>query len=88
MTEFITRYQEFSAAINMQMQVQVAAQKRMVDNQTVIESLLKVILLCGKQGLALHGHRHHNIDWEEKRNQQMKATSLNLFVSEQRLMTL
>ena len=47
MTEFITRYQKPSIAINMQ--IQVAAQKRIEDNQKVTESLLKVILLCGKQ---------------------------------------
>ena len=29
-----------------------------------IESLLKVVILCGKQGLALRGHRDDRIDWK------------------------
>lgn len=32
----------------------------------VIESLLKIVLLCGKQGLALHGHRDDWTDWSEE----------------------
>ena len=64
MTEFIARYRQPSAAIEMQMQL--SAQKRMADNQQVIESLFKVILLCGKQGLALRGHRDDHISWEEE----------------------
>ena len=31
-------------------------------NQHVIESLLKIVLLCGKQGLAFCGHRDDLID--------------------------
>ena len=64
MTEFIAQYQQPSAAVDMQMQL--AAQKRMADNQQVIESLFKVILLCGKQGFALRGHRDDHISWEEE----------------------
>lgn len=37
----------------------------MEDNKKVIESLLKIIMLCGKQGLALHGHRDDCIHWTE-----------------------
>ena len=29
----------------------------METNQKVIESLLRIVILCGKQGLALGGHR-------------------------------
>ena len=34
-------------------------------NQKVIESLLKVALLCGKQGLAFRGHRDEHVDCRE-----------------------
>lgn len=34
-------------------------------NQQVIESLLKIVILCGKQGLALHGHHDDGICWED-----------------------
>ena len=29
----------------------------------MIESLLKVVIVCGKQGLALCGHRDDKVDW-------------------------
>lgn len=29
-----------------------------------IDSLLKITISCGKQGLALRGHRDHKIDWQ------------------------
>ena len=35
----------------------------METNQKVIESLLHIIILCGKQELALRGHRDDRIDW-------------------------
>ena len=38
----------------------------MESNQKVIESLLKIVLLCGKQGLALRGHRDDTINWEDE----------------------
>ena len=34
----------------------------------VLESLTKIVLLCGKQGLALRGHRDDRISWEEDAN--------------------
>ena len=67
MSEFITRYQEPSAAISIQMQA--TAQKRMEENQSVIASLFKVVLLCGKQGLALRGHRDDHINWVGEDNE-------------------
>ena len=36
----------------------------MESNQKVIKSLLKIVMLCSKQGLALHGYRDDAIDWE------------------------
>ena len=35
-------------------------------NKQVIESLLRVAILCGKQGLAMQGHRDDKIHWEDK----------------------
>ena len=32
-------------------------------NRHVIASLFKVVILCGKQGIALRGHRDDSIDW-------------------------
>ena len=33
-------------------------------NQKVVKSLLRIVILCGKQGLALRGHRDDRIDWQ------------------------
>lgn len=56
----------------------------MEDNQRVIESLLKVILLCGKQDLALRGHRDEHIEWEKEVTSN-ESNLLRLFISEQKL---
>lgn len=45
------------------------SKKKLEDNQRVIESLFKVILLCGMQGLALRGHRDNHIEWDEEREE-------------------
>ena len=37
----------------------------MKENEKVISSLFKVVLLCGKQGIAFRGHRDDGINWEE-----------------------
>ena len=43
------------------------AKRTMENTQKVIKSLLKIVM-CGKQGLALHGHRDDAIDWEDEEN--------------------
>ena len=37
----------------------------MEKNQHVIECLLKIVLLCGKQGLAFRG-RDDRVDWSDE----------------------
>ena len=32
----------------------------------MVESLLKIVLLCGRQGLALHGHCDDKVTWTEE----------------------
>ena len=41
------------------------SQKIIRSNKQVIESLLKIVILCGKQGLALRGHRDDHISWSD-----------------------
>ena len=69
MTEFLARYESPSQAVDAVLSSQV--RQTMVTNQKVIESLLRVIILCGKQELALRGHRDDRIDWQsdEKSNE-------------------
>ena len=55
MSEFLARYENPSQTISTIFYQ--AAKGRLVENKQVVESLLKVVLLCGKQGLALRGHR-------------------------------
>lgn len=54
MSKFVARYKNPSLAINTI--VDSEAQKIMKNNQMIVESLLKIIILRGKKGLALSGH--------------------------------
>ena len=60
MSEFVKRYENPSQTIATQLNTQL--QKTIENNKRVIESLLRVVM-CGKQGLALRGHRDDNIVW-------------------------
>ena len=63
MSAFLAAYEHPTRAVNTRLDTQ--AQKQLVDNQHVLESLFKVTLLLGKQGLAFHGHRDDQIEWQE-----------------------
>lgn len=63
MSEFIARYENPALAISTI--VSSSTQQIMENNQKVVESLLKIVLLCGKQGLALCGHRDDRIIWSD-----------------------
>ena len=56
MSEFLARYENPSQTIGTIFDQE--AKDRLVEKKKVVESLLKVVLLCGKQGLALRGHRN------------------------------
>ena len=64
MSEFIDRYKNPAQAVDVVLQSRL--QQIVERNQHVIEALLKIVLLCGKQGLALRGHRDDGIDWSEE----------------------
>lgn len=64
MEEFLVRYQNPTQAVGAVLNNE--SRQIMENNQKVIESLLKVVMLCGKQGLALRGHRDDTINWEEE----------------------
>ena len=38
----------------------------MENNKKVLESLFKIVMLCGRQELALRGYRDDQIDWIEE----------------------
>ena len=62
--EFLARFEDPSKSIDT---ILDAETQRITDsNQKVIESLLRIVLLCGKQGLALRGHRDDRVNWEEE----------------------
>ena len=63
MSEFLAQYEIPSQTISTIFDQ--AAKDRSVENKQVVECLLKVVLLCGKQGLALRGHRDDNVLWTE-----------------------
>ena len=64
MVEFIDKYENPATAINVVMNSRL--QQLMDRNMHVIKSLLKIVILCGKQGIALRGHRDDHIDWSSK----------------------
>ena len=61
MSEFVSRYEHPTTAVNVVMDT--AAKQLMERNKMVIESLLKITILCGKQGLPLRGHRDDGVDF-------------------------
>jgi len=64
MKEFLTRYKNPTKAIDVAFETEL--QQRIEHNQKVLESLFRIILLCGKQGIPLRGHRDDNIPWFEE----------------------
>lgn len=64
MSEFVARFEHPSEAIDTQLNKET--KERMEENQKVIESLLKIVMLCGKQGIALRGHRDDHIVWTDE----------------------
>jgi hypothetical protein len=60
MDEFLARYAQPSEAISTKLSVE--AHNIIQDNCQVIESLMKVVLVCGAQGLPLRGHRDDRVE--------------------------
>ena len=60
--KFIARYEIPSQAIDVALNSRLS--QTMEANAKVVEILLKIAILCGKQGLALRGHRDDKIDWQ------------------------
>ena len=60
MDEFLARFSQPSEAVSTKLSTQ--AQKNIQENCQVIESLIKVILVCGMQGLPLRGHRDDKVE--------------------------
>lgn len=82
MSEFVSRYEHPTTAINVLMD---PAAKQLIDrNKTVIESLLKITMRCGKQGLPVRGMMVLILGKEV--NLQTRAISLNLSIFELKVM--
>ena len=59
MKEFLTRYRNPTKSIDVGFEREI--QQRIENNQKVLESLFRIVLLCGKQGIPLRGHRDDNV---------------------------
>ena len=55
MTEFLVRHENPSQTISTIFKQD--AKRTMAENKKVVESLFKIVLLCGKQGIPFCGHR-------------------------------
>ena len=67
MSEFVLRFDYPPETINTKYNSE--SLKRIQENQKVIEALLKVFMLRGKQGFLVRGHRDDKVDWTEKEEQ-------------------
>ncbi len=61
MSEFLARYENPSKSIDNILLTE--AQKQIAENEKVVSSLFKVVLLMGKQGIAFRGHRDNCVNW-------------------------
>ena len=68
MRAFLATYEQPSKAISMQLDTQ--AQKQLEENKVVLESLFKITMLLGKQGLAFRGHRDDKVSFAEQYDQE------------------
>ena len=75
MQEFLATHENPAQAVNIRLDN--VAQKQLEENQKVIESLFKVVMLLGKQGLAFRGHRDDNIEWTEQTKQESENNQGN-----------
>ena len=64
MKEFLTRYRNPTKSIDVGLEREI--QQRIENNQKVLESLFRIVLLCVKQGIPLRGHRDDNVSWFEE----------------------
>ena len=55
MEEFLARYKQPEQLIDVL--IDIKAKKQMAMNQKVVQSLFNIVMLCGRQGLVLRGHR-------------------------------
>ncbi|XP_011407360.1 PREDICTED: uncharacterized protein LOC100638658, partial [Amphimedon queenslandica] len=61
MNEFLRLYNNPSEGVNTPLDSE--AHRIIERNRKVIKSLLKIVILCGKQGLPFRGHRDDNANW-------------------------
>lgn len=61
-TEFLTCYRNPSRCVYVALSTQLS--QIMERNTKAIESLFKIVIFCGKQGLALRGHRDDKVNWQ------------------------
>ena len=63
MDKFLSRFRQPSEIVSTKLDSK--AKEIVQNNLQVVESLIKMILLCGKQGLALQGHCDDGIDLDD-----------------------
>ena len=76
MTEFLARHENPSQTISTIFEQD--AKRRMAENKKVVESLFKIVLLCGKQGIPFRGHRDDNVNWTETEEQGNQGNFIEL----------
>ena len=64
MKEFLTQYRKSTKLVDVGFEREIL--QRIVNNQKLLESLFRIVLLCGKQRIPLWGHKDDNISWFEE----------------------
>ena len=62
-TEFLAQHENPSQTIGISYKQD--GKRRLVENKKIVESLFKIVMLCGKQGIPLCGHCVDSINWIE-----------------------
>lgn len=76
MAVFLVMHESPSQAVDTFLNSQL--KQTMKTSEKVIEYLLCIVILCGKQGLALRGHRDDRVDWQSHLDRFNEGTSVQL----------
>ena len=68
MSEFVSRYEHLSTAVNV---ILDTVAKRLMDKNKKV-----IIMLCGKQGVPLRGHRDDRVDFGQAETDEVLANHL------------
>ena len=79
MRDFVVQYKNIEKSIHVIFDREI--QQRVKDNKTVLVSLFKSVLLCGKQRIAMRSHWDDKVSWYHDEPGKNDAVNLENFIS-------